>query len=57
MLFRSVFMWLCRHFGIDDMTVADATAFVSIAVFVAGGIHHHFEQKRAAQNAPHPPHD
>lgn len=39
----TIFMWLCKHFQIDDMDLATATAFVSTALMLAGAIGHFAE--------------
>lgn len=41
----TILMYLAHHFGINDMTVEVATAFVSVAIFIAGGISHFIERK------------
>jgi hypothetical protein len=42
----TILMYLAKHFGIDDMTMEVATAFVSIAIAIAGGVSHFIEGKK-----------
>lgn len=53
--FVILLMWACQHFGIPDMTIDVATAIVSIATAMAGGLMHlnqrHSEKKEKESNA------